>query len=592
MPLFSPRKKQEEEDLARKEYVAAVAPEALEVREDSLAFPGGILAPLSVRESGIPGTPNRPWTRIRPATFSGGGLPTLYSVAFRKEPPDAVRRSLRARRTIFDGFLQAAAERVGRRTTLAEQTVSRQLDIAESQIALGKPVYKATVLAGFFAPLEQGELALAARRAAESLLRATGAVPQRLMYIPERALAHFQPGGQLFPGLDEATLLADELLPLLPRPERRVPPSDDAVFLGRHAGNGRDVYFSFSRGLDPSKPPPPHAISLVLGEPGSRKTTLMRWMMLQRMMQGNTIVSIDPEGENNALCRATGGKVVPAGVPEESDTCLLHPLQADSPDQMLLAARFLVSAIGGSAALSPGVTAALHDAVQRRWERRPNRPMSVADLVDSLASVPSPDAQAPMAWLRPYARGGLWDGFFDRPKALLEVKFEPGQWWNFDLSTLRPENRAVVHAVLTWFFYHAVTVGRQPMDIYIDEGWRLLRSGPFADLLDELGRRARKRGVGIVLVTHLPEDLSRQATSLGMASTAFVGRMGVDDAHRLFRTMGISESDARAHAQSVAQLPPGTFLVVPAGGRSALFPLSTALPPEWLEFWKRLGATR
>jgi hypothetical protein len=48
---------------------------------------------------------------------------------------------------------------------------------------------------------------------------------------------------------------------------------------------------------------------------------------------------------------------------------------------------------------------------------------------------------------------------------------------------LREENRAIVHSVLAWFLYHAVTVGKQPMDIFIDEGWRLLRSGPFTDLV-------------------------------------------------------------------------------------------------------------
>ena len=50
-----------------------------------------------------------------------------------------------------------------------------------------------------------------------------------------------------------------------------------------------------------------------------------------------------------------------------------------------------------------------------------------------------------------------------------------------------------MHAVLAWFLYHAVTVGKRSpvpsavegMDIFIDEGWRLLRNGPFADLLDE-----------------------------------------------------------------------------------------------------------
>jgi hypothetical protein len=274
---------------------------------------------------------------------------------------------------------------------------------------------------------------------------------------------------------------------------------------------------------------------------------------------------------------------------------------------MLLAARFLVGAVGGEAALTPGATAALHEAVKRRWERRPGQAMMISDLVETLGSIPSPDAQAPMSWLLPYARGGLWEGFFDRPRALLMPTFPPGQWWNFDLSTLRPENRAVVHAVLTWFFYHAVTVGKQPpvlsgpersegavegLDIYADEGWRLLRSGPFADLLDELGRRARKRGVGVVLVTHLPGDLTRNPTSLSMATTAFIGRMGPEEAYAFFRAMGITESEARGNAEMVAQLPPGVFLAASAGGRSALFPVASMIPPVWLEFWQMLGAAK
>jgi hypothetical protein len=61
------------------------------------------------------------------------------------------------------------------------------------------------------------------------------------------------------------------------------------------------------------------------------------------------------------------------------------------------------------------------------------------------------------------ARRTLFEGFFDRPKALLSPRFPAGQWWNFDLSSLREENRAIVHSVLAWLLYHAVTVGKQPM---------------------------------------------------------------------------------------------------------------------------------
>ncbi|MCX7038984.1 MAG: hypothetical protein NT005_07620, partial [Spirochaetes bacterium] len=70
---------------------------------------------------------------------------------------------------------------------------------------------------------------------------------------------HFQPGGKLFPGLDEPTLLLEEALPLLPAPSRQVLPADDSVWIGTHARDGRDVHFSFTKGLDPAVPPPPHA---------------------------------------------------------------------------------------------------------------------------------------------------------------------------------------------------------------------------------------------------------------------------------------------------------------------------------------------
>ena len=59
-----------------------------------------------------------------------------------------------------------------------------------------------------------------------------------------------------------------------------------------------------------------------------------------------------------AVLLALGGRVIPAGVPDDPETCLVHPLQADDPAEMLLAARFLITALSGEAALSAGAQAA------------------------------------------------------------------------------------------------------------------------------------------------------------------------------------------------------------------------------------------
>ena len=570
-------------------FPASIAPEAVELGEDHLVFPGGVLLPLSARGAGVPGMPDRPWSRLSADLFYTG-LPLIYSLTLQREPPDALKGSLRARRTLFEGVMLALAEKTGRRPSMAEQASDSAMDAAESHLTLGKPAFRMALMAGLFAERSRFEKAESARRVIEAGLRARGLTAQRLYYIPERALHYFQPGGNLFPGLDEPLLFLEEALPLMPLPARQVLPAEDAVWIGTHARDGRDIHFSFTKGMDPSVPPPPHATTLILGEPGAGKTTLLRWIMLQRLLQGRTVISIDPEGENNRLCEAVGGRVIPAGVPEDKDTCLMHPLQAGDPSEMLLAVRFLVASLAGESILSPAVQAALHEAVKRRWERRPG-PMSIADLVEVLGTVNVPEAATPMALLRPYMRGGLWEGFFDRPSALLSPDFPAGQWWNFDLSSLREENRAIVHSVLAWFLYHAVTVGKKPMDIFIDEGWRLLRSGPFADLLDELGRRARKRGIGVTLITHLPADLMKNPTSLSLASTAFIGRLAPDEAFAFFRSLGVPEGEARKNAETVARLPPRMFLAAPAGGRGALFPVLVTIPPAWLEFWKQLGAT-
>ena len=584
-PQPTPKEHQRRED-----YITAVAPEAVELGEDYLLFPKGVLFPLSVRGSGAPGMADRPWARLSAQTFGSITVPSMYSVSLRRESPDTLSRSLRSRRTFFEGVLQAAAQKTGRRPSQAERIMDHAMDSAESALTLGEPAYQAALMVGLFASRERVTEAESARRSLEANLRAKGLLPQRLVYIARRSLYHFQPGGILFPGLDEPTLMLEEALSLLPPPTRRVMPTQDAVWVGVHSRSGRDVYFSFKHGFDPSAPSPPHATTLLLGEMGAGKTSLMRSILLQRLLQGRTVVSIDPEGENNHLCEAVGGKVIPAGIPNDPETCLLHPLQASEPAEMLLAVRFLAASLGGESTLTPEVQAALHEAVKRRWERRPGA-FSISGLVETLGAVNVPQASIPMSLLRPYMHGGLFDGFFDRPKALLSPDFPPGEWWNFDLSTLREENRDVVHAVLAWFLYHAVTVGRRPMDVFVDEGWRLLRSGPFTDLLDELGRRARKRDVGVTLTTHLPADLMANPTSLSMASTAMIGRMGPDEAFAFFRSLGVSESESERNAEQVSRLPPHVFLAAPSGGRGALFPVRVTIPPMWLQFWKKMGTT-
>lgn len=79
-------------------FITSIAPEAVELGEDHLVFPGGVLLPLSARGSGVPAMPDRPWSRLYADLFYTG-MPVIYSVTLRREALDALKGSLRARRT-------------------------------------------------------------------------------------------------------------------------------------------------------------------------------------------------------------------------------------------------------------------------------------------------------------------------------------------------------------------------------------------------------------------------------------------------------------------------------------------------------------
>ena len=592
MDLF--RKQPQDEHTG--DYLEAVAPESLAFTEDSIRFPDTALFPLTIRAEGLPGLPQRPWSRLEGDDLLGTG-PSIASLVLRREPPEVLQRSLRARRTLFEGVLLALAERTGRRPSRAEQAADDALDEAESRLAMGEAAFRSTLLTGLFASVGRTHEAEAERQRLTAHLQARGFRVQRLTYVPERALLHFQPGGILFPGIHEPVLMLDEASRIVPRPGRRIPPPPESVWLGTALRDGRDVYFSTKHGFEVDAPKPPHATTILLGEMGSGKTSLMRSILLQRLLQGRSVISLDPEGENNRLCLAAGGRVIPAGQPDDPEVCLLHPLEADSAGELLFAVRFLVAALDPGGKMTPVAQAAVHDVVQRFWNHDPRERLSLSRLIRDLKQQAGPEVNEVAALLHPFAAGGLWDGFFDRPEALLDKDLFASQnpnggWWNFDLSGLREENKAIVHGLLTWFLYRVISVAEAPVDIFLDEGWRLLRSPAFSGLLDELGRRARKRGMGVMLATHLPEDLAGSSTSLAMASTAFLGRLGPGQAEAFLTGLGIQADEASKHAERIARLPQYIFYAVPGGGRGSMFPFRVRLPPSWLRRWGILGAAR
>jgi hypothetical protein len=174
------------------QFSASLASEAVEVLEDHLLFPGGYLLPLSARGTGVPGMADRPWSHLTADVFYPN-LPVMYSLAVCREPPAVLRGSLRACRTLFEGFMMTLAEKTGRRPSMAKRSAD-PMDAAESELTFGKPAFKIALMSALFVERDRFEEAEAARRVIESNLRARGLTAQRLFYIAERAQHHFQLG--------------------------------------------------------------------------------------------------------------------------------------------------------------------------------------------------------------------------------------------------------------------------------------------------------------------------------------------------------------------------------------------------------------
>ncbi len=137
--MFKTKNSQQDNDEPKgDEYISKVAPAALALDHDHIRFPYASLLPLTARATGIPGMNERPWSKMNWNVFYGDA-PAVYSISLRRELPDTMKSSIRARRTLSEGLLMALATKTGRRPSMAEASQNAAMDQAESMLALGKP---------------------------------------------------------------------------------------------------------------------------------------------------------------------------------------------------------------------------------------------------------------------------------------------------------------------------------------------------------------------------------------------------------------------------------------------------------------------
>ena len=111
-------------------------------------------------------------------------------------------------------------------------------------------------------------------------------------------------------------------------------------------------------------------------------------------------------------------------------------------------------------------------------------------------------------------------------------------------------------------------------------------------MLDELGRRARKRDVAVVLTTHLPSDFLKYETSMNLATNSFIGHMEKSQALGYLDSLGVPPERAAETAAIISNLNPYQFIAVPAGFSTLPFPVRVLIPSTWLTIFEKYKKTK
>jgi type IV secretory pathway VirB4 component len=323
--------------------------------------------------------------------------------------------------------------------------------------------------------------------------------------------------------------------------------------------------------------------SVILARSGAGKSYLAKLETLRWLYAGVESAIIDPEDEYATLCRAVGGTYLHLG----ADGVRINPFDLSivvlpdgrrtaPPDALTRRALFLQTVIevllGGEqtaqqrAVLDTAILAAYQRAGITADARTWTRP---APLLKDLAAVLSGSkdevARELGARLRPFV-AGAFSGLFNGPSTV-----QPdGHLLVFSLRDLPDELRPIGLLLALDAVWRRVStpVNRRPRLVLVDEAWLLMQHPAGARFLYRLANSARKRWVGLTVITPNIVDLTQ--SELGRAiiansTTQILLRQSPQAVDEVAALFGLSEGE-RQHLISADR---GQGLLIAGSSRVA-----------------------
>jgi len=343
------------------------------------------------------------------------------------------------------------------------------------------------------------------------------------------------------------------------------------IYIGRDAYGGAfcfDPFLLYPRVISSLN-------TVIFGEVGSRKSTLVKTYLLRQILHGRQGLVIDVKGEYEPLCRRLG--VEPFRMEPGGDQQLNAIDRRLGRDGRLSVLRSVARAVLVRE-LTPEEDAALRVALDQVNAAHEEHEPTIPDVVEALlhpsetmvqgvsatgaAELAASCRQAALA-LQRLCEGDL-RGMFDGPTSQsidLEAPLVV-----LDLSAVPDTTATGILMICAGAFLRGVfserkkaaeetgVTGRQ-MILVIEEGWRLTSDIGAAEFLQELWKLCRAWGIQNILVVHTISDLgasgddgSREAKlAEGLLSDAqikVVHRQPADQREAIVGTLGRSQSEA------------------------------------------------
>ena len=256
-----------------------------------------------------------------------------------------------------------------------------------------------------------------------------------------------------------------------------------------------------------------NANSIIFAQSGAGKSYLMKLELLRSFLQGVQLFVIDPENEYQALCEALAGSWLEIGSSQLRYN--LNPFELTiSQRHSVTALRDKIETLTQLVALMVEEITINQKAVLKNtlWRLYQVKTPSLVDLYQSLQE----QKQTTLCWrLQSFLNTPLASLFTSTGQLALD-----NQLTVFGLQQVPATQRPLIMSLLADFVERQTTQSVTKRLLVIDEAWLLLQHQATKDFCNALVRRARKRYLGVALISQQVADFCDDQTAQALLSQA------------------------------------------------------------------------